>query len=465
MMIKKRIYHIPFFFILILIQSCGSGKQLAEPASQRPDWVRSRPIVPGYYIGIGWAQKTSNVHQYQQAAKQNAFSDLASEISVSISSNSVLHAFESKLGFNEDFSSTIQARTQEELAGFDIVDTWEDQGNYWIYYRLSAIRHQEIKDKKRDDAVKLSSGLFQNALESRARGQFRTSLVQLISSMEAIKNHFDDPLPVQSGDRQIQLGNEIFNELSSTISQIEIIPVNPQIDIRTGQAVPSAMLRFKVSSRESGPVPDFPLVATYSERPIRNNRGRTDRDGNAEFGIDGVRSARSFETFTITADMTAILTEATTDPMIRRLISRFSIPEGSVRINIIKPVIMLVANEHNIGEELLAGTLRESFRKNAMEAGYLITDTPSGADFIVRITANTLPAGESGVYRNALLSGNISAEDNLGNQIFHRELDGFRGSHFEMTRAGEDAFRQAVRRMDSTFFRELDEALKKSSIK
>jgi hypothetical protein len=465
MIIKKRIYHIPLFIILILLQSCGSGKQLAEPASPRPDWVRSRPIVPGYYIGIGWAQKTSNVHQYQQAAKQNAFSDLASEISVLISSNSVLHAFESKLGFNEDFSSTIQARTQEELAGFDIVDTWEDQGNYWIYYRLSAIRHQEIKDKKREDAAKLSSGLFQNSLESRARGQFRTSLVQMISSMEAIKNHFDDPLPVELGDRQVQLGNEIFNELSSTISQIEIIPANSQIEIRAGQAVPSSKLRFNVSSRETGPIPDFPLIATYSERPIRNNRERTDRDGNAEFVIDGIRSTRSFETFTISADMTAILTEATTDPMIRRLISRFSIPEGSVRLNIIKPVIMLVANEHNIGEELLTGTLRESFRKNAMEAGYLITDTPSGADFIVKITANTLPAGESGVYNSALLSGNISAEDSFGNQIFHRELNGFRGSHFQMTRAGEDAFSQAVRRMESTFFRELDEALKKNSNK
>jgi hypothetical protein len=465
MMIRERIIHIPLFIILVLLQSCGSGKSLTEPATPRPDGVRSRPIVPGYYIGIGWSQKTSNVHQYQQAAKQNAFSDLASEISVSISSNSVLHAFESKLGFNEDFSSTIQARTQEELAGFDIVDTWEDQENYWIYYRLSAARHQEIKDKKRDDAARLSGGLFQSALESRANGQFRTSLVQLISSMEAIKNHFDDPLPVEFGDRQIQLGNEIFNELSSTISQIEIIPLDNQIDIRAGQAVSPSMLRFQVSSRESGPVPDFPLIANYSERPIRNNRGRTDRDGIAEFGIDGVRSGKSFETFSVTADMTAVLTEATTDPMIRRLVSRFSVPEGSVRINIIKPVIMLVCNEQNIGEELLSGTLRESFRKNAMEAGYIISDTPSGADFIVRITASTMPAGESGVYKNALLSGNIMAEDASGSQIFHRELEGFRGSHFEMNRAGEDAFRQAVRRMDSTFFRELDEAIKKSSIK
>jgi hypothetical protein len=465
MMEKKRKYHFPLFIILLMLQSCGPGNKLSEPVTPRPDWVRSRPIVPGYYIGIGWAKKTPNVHQYQQAAKQNAFSDLASEISVSISSNSVLHAFESKLGFKEDFSSTIQARTQEELAGFDIVDTWEDQENYWIYYRLSAIRHREIKDKKREDATRLSSGLFQNAIESRARGQFRTSLVQLISSMEAIKNHFDDPLPVEIGDRQVQLGNEIFNELSSTISQIEIIPLSDQIDIRAGQAVSPSMLKFNVSSRESGPVADFPLLAAYSERPIRNNRGRSDRDGNVEFGIDGVRSARSFETFTVTADMTAILTEATTDPMIRRLVSRFSIPEGSVRINILKPVIMLVCNEQNIGQELVSGTLRESFRKNAMEAGYLITDNPSGADYIVRITANTLPAGESGVYKNALLSGNISAEDASGNQIFHRELEGFRGSHFEMIRAGEDAFRQAVRRMDSTFFRELDESLKKISLK
>lgn len=452
-----------FLLVTIIVHGCGSGRALTEPDIPQPDWVRSRPITPGYYIGIGWARKTANVHQYQQAAKQNALSDLASEISVSISSNSVLHAFESNLGFREDFSSTIQARTQEELAGFEIMDTWEDQGNYWIYYRLSAARHREFTEKRRDDAARLSAGLLANAIESREKGQVRQSIVQLVNSMEAIKNYFDDPLPVEFKGTDIQLGNEIYNQLSYTINQTEIFALHPRIEIKTGESVSPDLLRFTVKNRDTGPVPDFPLIANYSERPVRNNRARTGRDGSAGFDLDAVRSSGPFETFSVTADIEAILSEATTDPMIRRLISRFSLPGATVRFDIVKPVIRLITNEENMGEALVSGTLGESFRKNAAGGGYILGDEMSEADYIVRIEAVTRPGGESGTYKNAVLAGSISAELPDGHIIYHRELEGFRGTHFDLARAGEEAFRQAVRRMESSYFREIDKALKRRS--
>jgi hypothetical protein len=461
-MFKKT--YIPLLFILLLIicRSCSSGPKITQPVTPRPDWVNSRPIIPGYYIGIGAALKTHNIHQYQQTAKQNALSDLAGEISVSISSNSVLHAFESKLGFREDFSSTIQARTQEELEGFDIVDTWEDNDYYWVYYRLSAARHREIKETRKNNAVRLSLGLFENAVDNREKGNLRMSIVQMINSMEAIKNYFDEPLPAEFRNKNIQLGNEIFNELTATIAQLEIMPGQSPIGVKRGQDVPGSLLRFQVINQATGPVSDFPLLAAYSERPVRNNRNRTGSDGFAHFGIDVVRSVKSFETFTVRPDIESILAEATTDPMMRRLVNRFTLPEGIVRINISRPVIMLIAAENNIDTEYRGATLRESFRKKALEEGYTIGDNPAITDYIVRITASTIPDGESGTYKNALLTGTISAELPDGSIVYFRELDGFRGSHFDFNRAGEEAFRQVVRRMESSFFREIDEAMRKS---
>ncbi len=448
---------------LILLQSCGSKRPVYESSEPQPDWVRSRPITPGYYTGIGWAHKTQNVHQYQQTARQNAMADLAGEISVTISSNSVLHAFESSLGFREDFSSTIEARIQEELEGFEIVDTWEDQNNYWVYYSLSASRHREIKERRRSDAVSLSLGLLENALEERENGYLRLAMIQLINSMEAINNYFDDPLPVEFRDRNILLGNEIFNELSSTLSEIIITPGQSQVNIKRGQEVSSDILKFKVSSN-SGPASDFPLLARYSERPVRNNRVRTGRDGYGHFSIDGVRSSAAFETFTVFADIEAILAETNSGPFTRRLIRRFSLPDANVRINILKPVIALKSKEENLDQEIKAGKLGISFRKNAMEAGYIINNDPEEADYIVFITANTIALGETGAYKNALLTGSISIKNNTsGNIIYHRELEGFRGSHFGLELAGEDAYQKAARRMESSFFREIDEAIRKGS--
>ncbi len=447
-------------YLMIICQACGPGRTVSESAVPQPHWVKSRPVTPGYYTGIGWAKKTTDVYQYQQTARQNALADLAGEISVTISSSSVLHAFESGLGFREDFSTTIEARTREELQEFEIIDTWEDQHNYWVYYRLSADRHREIKEKRRNDAVMRSLGFYENAIKSREEGQIRNNLVQLINSLEAIKNYFDDPLPVEFRGRNIQLGNDIYNELSSSVSQITIIPSQPQIEIKTGQKIPSSLLKFSVASNTGDPVAGFPLIANYSEKPLRNNRARTDRDGTALFSIDVVISSMATETFTVLPDMEALLAEATNDPFIRRLIGRFSLPEAEIRINTLPPVIMMISREENIGEELLSGTLRDNFRRNAIESGYIISNNRSEADYIVRITATTSPRSEAGAYKNAVLNGNISVETADGQMIYHRELEGFRGSHFDFSRAGEEAFRQAAGRMESSFFREIDEALK-----
>ncbi len=451
--------------IIILFSSlqygCEAGRRTADTVEPAPYWVQSRPVIPGYYIGIGWARKTRNVFQYQQAARQNALADLAGGISVTISSNSVLHAFESNLGFREDFTTTIEASSMEELEGYEIAGTWEDENSYWVYYRLSRAKHHEVKAKRRNDAAKLSAGHLDHALRAKEQGQLRSSLVYLVNSMEAIRNYLDDPLPLEFRGEQIQLGNRIFSELSSAMSEILIEPDNPEITAKTGSEITSPMLRFSVSVYGGDPVPDFPLIASYSERPVRNNRARTGRDGTADFSIDVVRSAATTETFRVEADIEAILAESTSDPVIRRMVRRFGAPGAEVTIRIEPPVIVINATEKNLGEPLEPGILIESTRKSMLEAGYIEGSDISQADFILSINASTVLAGETGAYSNTSLTGSIALKQPDGRIVYRRELDGFRGSHFRAERSGEEAFRQAARRIESSFFREIDDTIKR----
>ena len=113
-----------------------------------------------------------------------------------------------------------------------------------------------------------------------------------------------------------------------------------------------------------------------------------------------------------------------------------------------------------MGEMLPSGTLGENFRRNALEAGYEFSNNTGDADFVVKIMANAIPAAESGAYKNMVLQGNISVEMADGSRIYQREFEGFRGSHFDFNRAGDEAYRQAARRLNSSYFREIDEALK-----
>jgi hypothetical protein len=447
--------------LVIILGGCGGVKKTQTPPPKpTPNWVGSRPSSAMYYYGIGAARKGSDPSQHQQTARQNALADMSSEISISISSNSVLHAFESNLNFREDFTSTIRAQTQQDLEGYELVDSWEDINNYWVFYRLSKSEYQRLKEQRKNNAVTRSLDLFSSGIIARNSGSIRVSLVQLIKALEPIKPYFSEPLPVDYNGSQIFLGNEIFKELSTTFAAIELMPIHAWVNVKTGQSISSNLLKFEARHRQHGIVAELPLVVNYTERPIRNNKQRTSSNGIASFDIDVVRSTKSFETFTASIDMDDILAETGVDPFIRRLITRFNLPQGSIRINIDKPIFAIISNEVNLGEVLKPGILEEGFKQKAIESGFQVKNEEE-ADYIVRITAVTSNRGESGQFKNAGLEGFISVKSKEGIQLYHKSFDGITGRHFEFTQAGLDGFREAKRRVEITFFREIQEAISK----
>ena len=244
--------------VVLLLAGCTGGKKAKQPAIPQPEWVRSRPSSQMYYYGIGSARKTDDVSQYQQTARQSALADMSGEISISISSNSVIHAFESNLNFREDFTSTIKAQTQQDLEGYELVDSWEDLNSYYVYYRLSKSHYNMLKEQRKNNAVTRSLDFYSSALIARQAGSVRIALVQLVKALEPIKPYFSEPLPVDFQGSQIFLGNEIFKELSATIAAIELMPINRAIDIKTGSPVSSSLLKFEARHRETGIIAELP---------------------------------------------------------------------------------------------------------------------------------------------------------------------------------------------------------------
>ena len=441
----------------LLLGACVGGKKVQGPP--KPDWVTNRPTSQMYYYGIGAARKTSNVSQYQQAARQNALADMANEISISISSNSVIHAFESNLNFREDFTSTIRAQTQQDLEGYEQVGSWDDENTYWVSYRLSKAHYQQLKEKKKSDAVTRSVDFFTSGISARQSGDVRLALVQMVKALEPIKPYFSEPLPVSIDGTEVYLGNEIFKEISNTLAQISLVPQMAEVSVKVGQAIPASVLRFSALFQNSTPIASLPLEVTYSEKPLRNNKQRTNSNGNASFDVDVVRSKKTFESFSATINLNDILTEAGTDPLIRRLVTRFNLPKGTIRINVDKPVIYILSNETNLGDPLSPGPLEQSVKKKAVEMGYLVKSAPEEADYVIRIIAATSSRGQAGQFKVASLEGTLRLETSKGDQLYHKPLEGFQGRHFELKQAGEEAFKEAKRKVEISYFREMHEAI------
>ena len=98
-------YLLPVLFLFFL--GCASSKK-AEDVEPAPRWVNNRPVMEGYYIGIGSARKVGMKQEYVAEARQNALQDMASQISARVSATSVLHTIENEYGVSESYSERVE---------------------------------------------------------------------------------------------------------------------------------------------------------------------------------------------------------------------------------------------------------------------------------------------------------------------------------------------------------------------
>ena len=80
--------------------------------AQKPHWVDNRPVSNRYFIGIGFADKKKTPN-YREVAQAAALNDLASQISVNISSE-LIDIMTEYSGVSEEYArSTIIMSTKQ----------------------------------------------------------------------------------------------------------------------------------------------------------------------------------------------------------------------------------------------------------------------------------------------------------------------------------------------------------------
>ena len=395
-----------------------------------------------------------------QAAKQSALADLASDISINISSNSVLSAFETQQRFFEDYSSTIKADAQKELEGYEIVETWEDLTNYWVYYRLSKDLYKKQVDEKKQKATAKSLDFYDKALKSIEQGDVRVGLVLLVKALEPIKPFFAETIMAKYNGSDIFLGNEIIQLISSTLNSLSITG-SSDTKVKLGQPLTQKDLQFVVNYKANKLQKGIPIKANYSEKPIAQNRAVTDINGAAGFSIDAVRSSKPSEKFSVSMDFDVILYEATTDFAIRKILSKFNVPYTELVVNISKPSFHIASIEKNIGVALTQNIISEAIKRKLVEAAMPIVLSSNEADFVINIDASTVQVSETGGYKQAALSTIISVTSSNGVEVYRKSLDRILGSHFDIEMAGKNAFVEASRKVENSVMREIIEVVVK----
>lgn len=437
-------------YILILslfIISCSGSKKVAEE-DLRPDWVKQKPIVPGYYIGIGRANKVGTTPQYTAKARENALADMAGDISSEVSATSVLHKIEDKYGITESFSERIEINSEDYFAGFDPVDSYETENYFWVYYRINKSTYHEMKEKKKQSAISNGKSKYLSAMEQIQKGNAKEAIAFSLQGLQAIKEYLAEETTTEINNEKTDLGNELYGFLSNTIKNLSIESLQENVKVVRNESN-SKHIYFK-TFYENQTVSTIPIKFSYSGGFLKTDRISSDANGQATLELETIRSKNNSENITATIDLKEIAFQSVDDLFIRGIMKNFTPPKTVVDINIESPAITL-SFDNSPCQKDDCSRIASTFSKIVLQNGY---KEEQGANYVVKLNYKYQKGESAGNLTSSIITGKVSLF-RKGNLIWQKELSELKGVGQSYQQAEQEAFNELVNILDRRYFSQL----------
>lgn len=436
----------PIFVISTILFSCKAKKEAeaVPPPPPPPSWVAERPTNPAYYIGIGIAGKVSAGANYMQVAKENALNDLASEIKVNVSGNSVLYTMENETGFKEDFKSTTKLSSTVDLEGFEQSGVYETPDSYYIYYKLSKAKYKEIRDAKINTAISLSKQSRAEAIQQSANGNNAQAMFNYYQALVSIEEFLNEPLKTEVDGQEQYYGSLLLNEMQQLANELTIEPQIKEMTITQGSVIPDNKTTFIVKDKSGKPQAGVRVAFSMGDEVLLKEYAISDHTGKANSSVGSIKeSGRNILKAQLTTDI-----KNKKNKVVIRLMDKIQWPSSAMVINVEAPRVSLSVSLSKNGKKVSDAEIVQAFSSAAVSNGFMIAENLKKANLTADIILNSK---ESGVFQDlysVTFSGYISFKDTkTQSEIFRESFDGLRGVDLNYDRAyskGLEAFKKRL---------------------
>ncbi|MCE3227223.1 MAG: hypothetical protein K0S32_1774 [Bacteroidetes bacterium] len=430
-------------------------------APKAPLWVSARPNNGFKFVGIGFADK-SKTSSYQMEAKKNALYDLASEIKVDISSNSVLYTVQNNNQFNENFNSLIKLSNSDNIEGYQLIDSYENDKQYWVYYQLDKQEYANLKAQKKQQTVTKASNLIASSFIDETNQDFSSCLKKRIQAFgvltpylseeinfdgaltKGIKNVFDLTNLIQQQLQSILVGVVTPTAVGGTraVAQQQVPQLKPY------QLVYSPLV-YKLELKSKSPLQNFPFLVTSDEEKIKvSDKAATNVLGEIQVKVNSVEPLNQIVAFSLNPDISGLMGSDSVGRAGISVLKQFiQTPSLKVQAQVSPVNIFVTSAEKNFGKP--TGTnIIESFlqqRFNGQEV--MITTNAETADFLIEASADTQEDVSSDVLSNnysiklAALNINLQLKNRAsGETLYKTQISDVYGYANNLEKAGLNAY-------------------------
>lgn len=452
--------HFIFFIaITILLAGCGSSRKMshADMMKDAPDWVQRTPNHPSYFHGVGMASKTPR-QDFRERARQNALTELAEGISVTISASSVLSFFEYDNTYSEYFRENVRTSTQQQLEGYELVDNWENDHQYWVYYRLSRARWEQVKQERIDRALSASLSKFEQARTFAGRGNAADALGWYIRSVEDIRDFLGEDLRTAIDGEQRNYSTTLMAELISQFQQLRIeFPVE-KLEIKTGAAQSAGAIEALVLDGDK-PAPGIPVVTRCSWRPGVTNEAVTDVSGKFRINPARMDAVAGSGQIICAINIDKIIRDNISDMMVRKLLDGLKVNSFVLPVEYVPPSIYLSVETKNHNQPVAGSGVQDELARLLIADGFRLADAPLNADYIMTVEANTVEGSFRSNRFASLLTATFVVRDRAGRTVMSKTENGISGLGGDFMSAGDDAYRSLIGKMRIGIFPDIKRSL------
>ena len=441
--------------LLIFLASCAAKKQAAE-FEARPDWVKQKPIIQGYYIGIGSVKKVGTSAQYTAQARQQALADLAEGVSSSVSATSVLHTIETDYGVSESFNQKIQVSTDDYLEGFDPVDFYENETSYWVYYKIAKSTYHEMKEKKKQEAVATALAKYQSGLQEEKANKPKEALAFYLQGLQAIKRYLNEETPTQYNGNSVDIGNELYSATSEILNALDIKAGKESISVKRGESF-KKNLEFLVTYNKK-PVQGIPVEFSYTGGYLKKDRQNSDMNGMVQLEPEVLYSRNGKEQISASINLKELAQKAVDDLFIRGLILKRNLKPATVQVIIESPSVALQIAD-NVCTDDECTRINNFFNENVNQYGYNLL-SKNKADFVFELFYGYKKGENAGGLTSVYISGEIKIKDKTGKMVWSKQTEEIKGVGSSENEARNKAFSEFSSSLNRKYFKQGFDAIK-----
>jgi hypothetical protein len=436
------------FLLCLLAAACSPAVNTSlknDLQNAKPAWLSAKPDQSFYYIGIGHSTKTGT-NNFVQEAKKSALEDLVSEIKVNVSGTSVLSQIDANKEFQEKYEQIIKTTAADEIEEFEQVDSWQDDRNFWVYYRLSKQRYKEIKDEQKRNAVSIGLDFFTKAKQAERSNDPVLALGFYYQGFRAIEKYLAEPIRLEFEGKEILLTSEVIASMQMLLDKMEIAVTPSEVTLNRRVSIDDQSFMAKAYDKASKKkIADLPLRAMF-EKGAGNvfPDYKTNAEGSTKILLTKISSRDLEQTVSIKVNPLSFA-GGTATKIDSLVVQKLVVPRATILLNVQRPLVYVSSVERSLGNVKSAQQVTNKIKNYLANAGFEFTDQKSKAELALDVDANSEKGAVSGsifiTYVTAIIRVS-SVKDNK--EIYATTLDRVKGFSLDFERSSQEAYNKSL---------------------